>query len=136
MSKIALIVASEKIDKLFPAITLATTAAISGWDAELFFTFWGLLALKKGYEPSGVSLDYKAYEEKLTQALASGSMPDWKTVLEQGLATGRIRIYACSTTLGMFGLKQEDLESFVDSIAGAATFLSKAKGSDVSLFIS
>jgi len=136
MSKIALIVASEKMDKLYPAVTLATTAAISGWDAEMFFTFWGLLALKKGYEPSGVSLDYKAYEGKLTEALATGSIPDWKTVLEQGQATGRIRIYACSTTLGMFGLKQEDLESFVDGIAGAATFLSKAKGSDVSLFIS
>ena len=136
MSKIALIVASEKMDKLFPAVTLATTAAISGWDAEMFFTFWGLLALKKGYEPSGVSLDYKAYEGKLTEALATGSIPDWKTVLEQGQATGRIRIYACSTTLGMFGLKQEDLESFVDGIAGAATFLSTAKGSDVSLFIS
>ncbi len=136
MSKIALIVASEKMDKLYPAVTLATTAAISGWDAEMFFTFWGLLALKKGYEPSGVSLDYKAYEGKLTEALATGSIPYWKTVLEQGQATGRIRIYACSTTLGMFGLKQEDLESFVDGIAGAATFLSKAKGSDVSLFIS
>ena len=136
MSKIALIVASEKIDKLFPAVTLATTAVISGWEAELFFTFWGLLALKKGYKPSGVSLDYKAYEGKMTEAVASGSMPDWKTVLGQGLATGRIKIYACSTTLGMFGLKQEDLESFVDSIAGAATFLAKAKGSDVSLYIS
>ena len=136
MSKIAIIVASEKMDKLFPAVTLATTAAISGWDAAMFFTFWGLLALKKGYEPSGVSIDYKAYEGKMTQALASGSIPGWKTVLEQGLATGRIKIYACSTTLGMFGFKQEDLESFVDSIAGAATFLAKAKGSDVSLFIS
>jgi peroxiredoxin family protein len=136
MSKIALIVASEKMDKLFPAVTLATTAAISGWDAEMFFTFWGLLALKKGYEPSGVTFDYRAYEGKLTEALASGSMPSWKTVLEQGLATGRIRIYACSTSLGMFGLKQEDLESFVDSIAGAATFLSKAKDANVSLFIS
>jgi peroxiredoxin family protein len=136
MSKIAIIVASEKMDKLFPAVSLATTAAISGWDAEMFFTFWGLLALKKGYQPSGVTFDYKAYEGKLTEAIASGTIPDWKTVLKQGLATGRIKIHACSTTLGMFDLKQEDLESFVDSIAGAATFLSKAKGSDVSLFIS
>ncbi|MDO8871279.1 MAG: DsrE/DsrF/DrsH-like family protein [Methanoregula sp.] len=136
MSKIALIVASEKTDKLFPAVTLATTAAISGWEAEMFFTFWGLLALKKGFEPTGVSLDYKAYEGKLSEAFASGSIPSWKTVLEQGRATGRIKIYACSTSLGMFDLKEEDLESFVDSIAGAATFLSKAKGSDVSLFIS
>ncbi len=102
----------------------------------MFFTFWGLLALKKGYQPSGVTLDYKAYEEKLSEALASGAIPGWKSVLEQGIVTGRIKIYACSTSLGMFGIRQEDLEPFVDSIAGAATFLSKAKGSDVSLFIS
>jgi len=136
MSKIALIVASEKMDKLFPAVTLATTAAISGWDAEMFFTFWGLLALKKGYQPSGVTLDYKAYEGKLQEALASGSIPGWRTVLDQGLATGRIHIYACSTSLSMFDMKQDDLEGFVDSIAGAATFLAKAKGADVTLFIS
>lgn len=136
MTKLALIVASEKLDKLFPAVTLATTAAISGWEVEMFFTFWGLLALKRGYEPSGVSLDYKEYESRLAEALASGSIPNWRTVLGQGVLTGRIRIYACSTSLGMFGLKLEDLESYVDSIVGAATFLSKAKDANVSLFIS
>lgn len=136
MPKLALIVASEKMDKLFPAATLATTAAISGWDVEMFFTFWGLLSLKKGFQPSGVSLDYKEYEVRFSEALASGSLPDWKTVLSQGVSTGKIRIYACSASLGMFGLKQEDLESYVDSIVGAATFLSKAKDSNVSLFVS
>lgn len=136
MPKIALIVASEKLDKLFPAVTLATTAAVSGWEAEMFFTFWGLLALKKGYQPSGVSLDYKAYEPKLAEALAAGSIPGWRSVLEQGVATGRIHIHACSTSIGMFDIKKEDLEDFVDSIAGAATFLGKAKGADVTLFIS
>jgi peroxiredoxin family protein len=136
MTKIAIIVASEKLDKLFPAITLATTGALSGWEAELFFTFWGLLALKKGYESSGVSGDYRMYDAKLKEATTSGAMPGWKTVLEQGRKTGRIHIYACSTTLGLFGMKPEDLESFVDDIAGAATFLSKAKDAEVNLFIS
>jgi peroxiredoxin family protein len=136
MTKIALIVASEKLDKLFPAITLATTAAISGWEAELFFTFWGLLALRKGSESSGVSGDYQMYEEKLKETIASGSIPGWKTVLEQGKKTGRVRIHACSTTLGLFGMKPEDLESFVDDVAGAATFLGKAKDANVTLFIS
>jgi len=136
MPKIAIIVASEKLDKLFPAITLTTTAAISGWDAELFFTFWGLLALKRGYEPSDVSLDYQKYSGKLSEALASGSMPGWRSVLEQGLATGKVKIYACSTSLGLFGLKTDDLEKYVDSVVGAATFLGKAKNADVTLFIS
>ena len=39
---------------------------------------WGLLALKKGYESSGVSGDYKVYEEKLMGNIASGAMPGWK----------------------------------------------------------
>ena len=136
MPKIALIVASERLDKLFPAITLATTAAISGWEAELFFTFWGLLALKKGYEPSEVSLDYQAYQDRLKEALASGSMPGWRTVLEQGIATGRVKIYACSSSLGMFGMTAGDLEEYVDSVAGAATFLGRAKDAEVTLFVS
>ncbi len=136
MPKIALIVASERLDKLFPAATLATTAAVSGWEAELFFTFWGLLALKKGYEPSHVSLNYREHEDRLKEALASGSMPGWKQVLEQGLATGRVRIYACSTSLSMFGMTPEDLAEFVTSVAGAATFLGRAKDAEVTLFIS
>jgi peroxiredoxin family protein len=136
MPKLALIVASEKMDKLFPAVTLATTAAISGWDVEMFFTFWGLLSLKKESQSSGISIDYKEYEPRFSEAVASGSIPDWRTVLTQGVATGKIRIYACSASLGMFGLKREDLESYVNDIVGAATFLAKAKDSNVSLFIS
>lgn len=37
--KISIIVSSEKLDKLFPAATLATTVAIMGWESEMFFTF-------------------------------------------------------------------------------------------------
>ncbi|WFN35347.1 DsrE/DsrF/DrsH-like family protein [Methanogenium sp. S4BF] len=136
MPKISLIITSEKLDKLFPAATLATTAAISGWDADLFFTFWGLLALKKGYEPSAVSEDYKYCSDMLMGAIESGAMIGWHELLEQGRATGRIRIYACSATLGLFGMKEDDLESFVDEVAGASTFLGLARDADVSLFIS
>lgn len=136
MPKIAIILASEKLDKLFPAINLITTAAISGWEAEIFFTFWALLALKKGYEPSEVSLDYQKYSGRLSEALASGAMPGWRTVLNQGLATGKVKIYACSTSIGLFGLKAEDLEGYVHSVVGAATFLGKAKNAEVTLYIS
>ncbi|MFB0551497.1 MAG: DsrE/DsrF/DrsH-like family protein [Nitrososphaeria archaeon] len=136
MSKISIIVASEKLDKLYPAINLAGTAAISGWEAELFFTFWGLLALKKGYEPSDVSLDYKQYGAKLSEALASGSMPSWRSVLERARATGKLKVYACSTTYELLGFKEDNLESFVDDVVGAATFLGKAKDSDITLFVS
>lgn len=136
MPKISIIVSSDKVDKIFPAITLASTAATMGWEAELFFTFWGLLALKKGYEPSEVSLDYKSYQQALENAVASKSMPGWREVLAQGRATGKLKIYACSTTMGLLGITKEQLEGYVDDIVGAAYFLNRAKDSDINLFIS
>lgn len=136
MPKLSIIVSSEKLDKLFPAVTLATTAAAMGWESEIFFTFWGLLALKRGYEPKEVSSDYKGYEDELRGAVSSGAMPSWREILEQGRKTGRLKIYACSTTMSLLGIKAEDLVEYVDEIVGAVTFLSRAKDSDINLFIS
>jgi peroxiredoxin family protein len=136
MPKISIIVASEKSDKLYPAMILASTAAVSGWEAELFFTFWGLLALRKGYESSGVSFDYRDYGGKLAEAVSSGAIPNWKKMMDQAKATGKLKVYACSTTCDLFGINEGNLESFVDGIVGAAYFLGKAKNSDITLFIS
>lgn len=136
MPKLSVIVASEKIDKLLPAVTLAATAAAMGWEAEIFFTFWGLLALKKDYEPSEVSLDYRRYEGGLKEAVSSGAIPGWREVLAQGRKTGRLKVYACSTTMNLLKVKSEDLAGYVDGVVGAASFLGRAKDSDVNLFIS
>jgi peroxiredoxin family protein len=136
MPKISIVVASDKIDKVFPAVTLATTASVMGWEAELFFTFWGLLALKRSYEVKEVSLDYKAFEESLRKAISFRAIPSWREVLEQGKKSGRLKVYACSTTMGLLGIKEEDLIEDVDEVVGAATFLSKAKDSDINFFIS
>ncbi len=134
--RISIIVASDRVDKLFPAVTLASTAAMMNWEAELFFTTWGLLALRRGHEASEVSADYKIHEEGLRRAFTSGSMPGWREVLEEGKKTGRLRVYACSTTMGLFNLNLGDLVEIVDDVVGAAYFLGRAKESEVNLFVS
>ncbi len=136
MTKLSLIVSSDKLDKLYPAAILASTSASMNWKAELFFTFWGLIALKRGYEPQSVSSDYSQYEESILESIKSGSLPEWKELLRKARRDGNLKIYACSTTLNTFGIKKEDLEDFVDEIVGSATFLSKAKDSEITLFIS
>ena len=136
LSKISIIISSEKIDKLLEASILASTSSTMNWDAELFFTFWGLLALKKGFEAKKVSSDYSEYEDLLQKNMKSGSIPGWKELLIKAKESGNVKIFACSTTLGMFGIDKENLEEFVDDVVGAATFLSKAKESDINLFIS
>jgi peroxiredoxin family protein len=135
-NRISIIVASDKLDKLFPAVTLASTAAVMGWEAELFFTMWGLSALRRGYETSEVSSDYKLHEASLMRTFASGSMPGWREMLAEGRKMGRLRVYACSTTMGMLGIGAEDLSEMVDDVVGAAYFLDRAKDSDINLFIS
>lgn len=134
--RISIIVASERVDKLLPAVTLASTAAVMNWEAELFFTTWGLLALRRGHEASEVSADYKIHEEELRRAFTSGSIPSWREVLEEGKKTGRLRVYACTTTMGLFNLSPGDLVEIVDDIVGPAHFLGRAKESEVNLFIS
>ena len=56
--------------------------------------------------------------------------------MERARATGKLKVYACSTTYELLGFKEDNLESFVDDVVGAATFLGKAKDSDITLFVS
>lgn len=45
--KLSMIIFSGDMDKLFAAFVIATGAAASNMDVTMFFTFWGLRALKK-----------------------------------------------------------------------------------------
>ena len=45
--KMTMVVMSGDMDKLFGAFIIATGAAAMGMDVVMFFTFWGLRALKK-----------------------------------------------------------------------------------------
>jgi peroxiredoxin family protein len=46
-----------------------------------------------------------------------------------------VKLFPCSTTCGMFGLKEGSFRGGVESIAGATFFLNEARQSKVTLFI-
>jgi peroxiredoxin family protein len=50
-------------------------------------------------------------------------------------ASGLLKIYACSPTMEMFGVKKSDLIPEVDEIAGAAAFLDIASEADITLLV-
>jgi len=138
MPKLSIIVWSGTADKLYPAAILASTAAASGWDVELFYTFWGLLAITRQNAPKTmerISSDYAQFAGELGRAMQSAGIPPWWELLRQARDLGRVKIYACSTTMGMLGVKKEDLLEFVDEVVGAATFLERSKDANVTLFI-
>jgi peroxiredoxin family protein len=45
--RLAMICWSNNLDKVWPVLILATTAAASGLEVDVFFTFWGLRVLQR-----------------------------------------------------------------------------------------
>jgi peroxiredoxin family protein len=117
---------------------LSSAAAAAGWEVEVFFTFWGLNAVKKEMlnAPPKISADFAEYGPAVAQAIKQMNLPPWFELLRQAKAMGSVKVYACSTTMEMFGIKDKsDLADFVDDVVGAATFLERAKDASVTLFI-
>ncbi len=134
--KLALIVHSGTLDKLLCAFILGTTATAMDMEAHLYFTFWGLTMLKKGaLEKAGLPATYKHLEGQLKKKLKEMNYPTPYDMLKRMKASGLLKIYACSPTMEMFGVKKEDLIPEVDQIAGAAAFLDLASDADITLLV-
>jgi peroxiredoxin family protein len=134
--KIALIIHSGTLDKLYCAFILGSTATSMDMEAHLYFTFWGLNALVKGgLEKARLPEDYKDMENQLKKKLREMNYPTPYDLLKRMKASGLLKIYACSPTMKMFGIKEEDLIPEVDAIAGAAGFLDVASDADITLLV-
>jgi len=134
--KLAMVVHSGTLDKLLCAFILGSTATSMDIETHLYFTFWGLNALVKGrLEKAGLPATYKDMEEPLKKKLKEMKYPTPYDMLKRMKASGLLRIYACSPTMEMFGVKKEDLIPEVDAIAGAATFLEVASDADITLLV-
>ncbi|MCW4034557.1 MAG: DsrE/DsrF/DrsH-like family protein [Candidatus Bathyarchaeota archaeon] len=134
--KLALVVHSGTIDKLLCAFTLGSTAAAMDMETHIYFTFWGLNMLKKGaMDQAGLPATYKQYEPMLKAKLKEMNYPTPYDMLKRMVASGNVKIYACSPTMEMFGIKKEDLIPEVTQIAGAAAFLDIAADADIQLLV-
>jgi peroxiredoxin family protein len=134
--KMAIIVHSGSLDKLYPVFMLASTGGAMDAEVHLFFTFWGMDAIKKGgldnaKLPGIMSVGTGMMKGKIKKV----GVPTLKELLDMCRDTENVKIYACSTTMEMMDVKKEDLIPEVDEIVGAATFLDIAMDADVQLFI-
>ena len=134
--RLAIVVQGGTLDKLYCTFILASTAVAMDMEAHLYFTFWGLNMLVKGaMEKAGLPATYKHLEEKMRRNLERMKYPTPYEMLKRLKQSGVLKIYACSPSMEMFGVKREDLISEVDEIAGAATFLEIAAKANITLFI-
>jgi len=131
-NSLAMVVSEKVLEKTMAAMMLAVTAAASGMEAHLFFTFWGLDALKKKFSPKlrgAMSVGTGMMNSKMKKL----GISTWPELLAMAKESG-VHFYACNTTLKLFGYKVEDLMDGV-KVVGAAQFLKLASEASVQLFI-
>jgi peroxiredoxin family protein len=155
--KLTIIACSGDLDRIWPTLILSTTAAASGMEAAVFFTFWGLFALvKDGVRITGENWMQKmlsvmnpggAGKAKLSKLNFAGAGPfmmkklarDYKTpnpkeLLDLAEEMG-VRLIPCQMTMELLGLSKGDLIDGLEAPIGAASALLEMKEASVSLFI-
>jgi peroxiredoxin family protein len=151
--RIALVASKGTLDQAYSPLILATTAASLGWEAGVYFTFYGLdiihrdrlekLKVASLANPAGpIQLPNllgalpgaTAAATKIMQKwMKDARMPTVPEFIEMALGL-EVRFFACSTTMGVMGVEEDDLIKGCD-IAGAAAFLDYAADADVQLYI-
>ena len=154
-NRVTLVVFSGDLDRQLASLVIATGAAAMGMEVSVFYTFWGLTALKKKSVLTGKTLKEKMFvamtpaslEKMPLSKLNFGGMG--RTMLmtmmkekeiasvEELFAMARemgVKQIACTMSMDVMGLTKEELIDGV-SLGGVATFLGDAARSRVSLFI-
>lgn len=136
-SRMSLIVFSGTVDKLMAVATLATGGAAMGMEVNIFLTFWGLEAFRKGAyrENMKISKDFEEYGPAAMQAMAEKKVPHWLDTLKGAKEIGDVKVVACSMTMELFGHTLADMEDIVEDVTGVATFVESARQGEITLFI-
>lgn len=159
--KMTIIAFSGDLDRALGIFILATTAASMGMEVTIFFTFWGLNILKKNEGPirsSGIMRKMlnrmnrggtkRLHMSKfhmlgmgtgmMKKLMADSNIPQLDEMMKMAKDMG-VKFVVCTTSCGMMGLDVNNPDAFrtefVDSYAGAATYLGEATDAQVNLFI-
>lgn len=155
--RVTIVMLSGDMDRVMAAFIIATGAAAMGMRVTMFFTFWGLNALRRKRTPS-VAKDWlrrtfgllnKGGADRLPlsrfhfwglgtgmmkRVMKEHRMPDIPELMETARDLG-VRFIACTTTMGLMGIAKDTLIDGVDQLAGVTTYLAEARQGSVNLFI-
>lgn len=130
--RLCMVVSEGTFDKAYMPLIMGTTAAAMGTEVHVFYTFFGTGLLKKGTKPKLPGM-YRLFTGMFQKRMAKVGIPPHDEMMKQAMDMG-INFYACSTTMGLMGVKEADLKPGV-KILGAAAFLKLASESKTTLFI-
>ncbi len=136
-NRMSMVVFNGTIDKLYPVAIMASGAVMNDMRVDIFLTFWGLMAFRKGepYKVTQVSKDYAELGPEMMRVMQEKNVAPWYDTLLQAIELGDVHIYACAMTADLFGLSKDDFESVIEDIIGVGEFIDMAQKAGTTLFI-
>ncbi len=147
---------SDDLDKVLATFVLANGAVATGKKVTIFFTFWGLNAIKKLDKPAvkkdffgkmfSMMLPSNSLKLKLSKMNMGGmgskmmryimnkkNIESLEALRSQAIQNG-VEFIACQMSMDVMGVKREELLDNV-TIGGVATYMNRAEQANVNLFI-
>jgi peroxiredoxin family protein len=148
IEKVAIVVSKGSLEGVYPGLIMANGARMDGIEADLFFTFFGLDAIRKDryakikvatvgnpglHMPTwlGVLPGFSALATKMMQRqIEKIDMPPIPEFIELVHDSG-VHLYACKASVDMFGLTMADFVPQVEDIISVGEFYEKAGGGQI-----
>ena len=151
-----LVLFSDDLDKTLATFVIANGAAATGKKVSIFFTFWGLNAIKKTDKPKvkkdifGRMFSWMLPSDSTRLALSKMNMmgigskmmrylmkkkgvDSLESLRQQAIENG-VEFIACQMSMDVMGVKREELLDNV-TIGGVASYMERADQANVNLFI-
>ena len=148
IEKVAIVVSKGSLEGIYPALIMANGARMDGIEADLFFTFFGLDAIRKDryakikvatvgnpglHMPTllGALPGFSGLVTKMMQRqMEKIDIPPIPEFIELVHDSG-VHLYACKATVDMFGLTRDDFVPQVEDIISVGEFYDNAAGGQI-----
>ena len=148
IEKVSIVISKGSLEGIYPGLIMANGARMEGIDADVFFTFFGLDAIRKdrqdhikvatvgnpglhmptllGALPGFAALATKMMTRQM-EALDIPPIPEFLELISDSGAG----LYACKATVDMFGLTMDDFVPQVSGVISVGEFYELAAGGQI-----
>jgi peroxiredoxin family protein len=148
IEKVAIVISKGSLEGIYPGLIMANGARMEGIEADLFFTFFGLDAIRKDryakikvatvgnpgmHLPTlvGAIPGFSALATRMmSRQMEKIDIPPIPEFIEL-VADSGARLYACKATVDMFRLTIDDFVPQVEDIISVGEFYEEAAGGQI-----
>jgi len=119
-----LVLFSGTDDRLQAAAVMAAGAAALGRKVNIFLQYWALDAFRRERLDADHGLAPEAGEagRRLVAEAATAGQAPWHETIRQAKELGEVDIQACSLSMDVLKIEEDDLSDLVDGVEGVTAF--------------